>query len=110
MSTETSNSVKLVTILDYCSFLCLVGLFVEKDNDAVKFHTNQGLLLAILELVGGIVCSVLQLLPYIGTVFSIIGAIYTVACVALSLWGVIHAIREEKKPLPVIGTVFNMIK
>ncbi|MBQ8752956.1 MAG: DUF4870 domain-containing protein [Clostridia bacterium] len=110
MSTETSNSAKLVTILDYCSFLCLIGLFVEKDDDAVKFHTNQGLLLAITELLGGVIFTVLQFLPYIGNVFSVLGSIFSVACLVLSLLGIYHAIREEKKPLPLMGTLFNIIK
>ena len=48
MPGEKGNTAKLITILDYVSFLCLIGLFVERDDENVRFHTNQGLLLAIL--------------------------------------------------------------
>ena len=110
MSGENNNTAKLITILDYFSFLCLVGLLVERDNEDVKFHTNQGLLLAITELCGAVIFSVLQHLPVVGGVFYVLSIPFSIACLALSLWGMAHAIREEKTPLPLIGTVFNIIK
>ena len=110
VSGDNNNTAKLITILDYCFVLCVIGLFVEKDHPDVKFHTNQGLLLAIIELCGAVIFSILQFLPYIGGIFGILSALFAVLCVAFSLWGMVHAIREEKKPLPFIGTVFNIVK
>jgi len=39
---NNNSTVKLITILDYIGILFILGFFVEKDNEDVKFHTNQG--------------------------------------------------------------------
>ena len=44
---NNNSTVKLITILDYIGILFILGFFVEKDNEDVKFHTNQGIILCI---------------------------------------------------------------
>ena len=110
MPGKNGNTAKLITILDYVSFFCLIGLFAERDDEDVRFHTNQGLLLAILEVCGGVIFGVLQLLPYIGGAIHIIAAVFGLLCLGLSLLGVFHAIRGERRPLPLIGTAFHLFK
>ena len=110
MPGENGNTAKLITILDYVSFLCLIGLFVERDDENVRFHTNQGLLLAILEVCGGVIFGILQFLPYIGNTMTVIGTVFGLLCLGLSLLGVFHAIRGERKPLPLIGSAFHLFK
>ena len=83
MPGKNGNTAKLITILDYVSFFCLIGLFVERDDEDVRFHTNQGLLLAILEACGGVIFGVLQLLPYIGGAIHIIAAVFGLLCLGL---------------------------
>lgn len=56
---QTDNTAKVICILDYFSVLCLLGLFVEKDNPDVRFHTNQGLILFLLEVIICVVSAVL---------------------------------------------------
>ena len=83
MPGKNGNTAKLITILDYVSFFCLIGLFAERDDEDVRFHTNQGLLLAILEVCGGVIFGVLQLLPYIGGAIHIIAAVFGLLCLGL---------------------------
>lgn len=47
---NNNSTVKLITILDYIGILFILGFFVEKDNEDVKFHTNQGIILCIFDI------------------------------------------------------------
>ena len=52
---NNNSTVKLITILDYIGILFILGFFVEKDNEDVKFHTNQGIILCIFDIAVSIV-------------------------------------------------------
>ena len=83
---NNNSTVKLITILDYIGILFILGFFVEKDNEDVKFHTNQGIILCIFDIAVSIVASILGIL------------------------GIVHAAKGERTPLPVIGKLFTFIK
>ena len=67
---QNNSTAKVISILDYIGILWILGLFIEKDDPDVKFHTNQGLILFLLEVVTG-VFSVLSVIPILGIVFKI---------------------------------------
>ena len=83
---QNNSTAKVISILDYIGILWILGLFIEKDDPDVKFHTNQGLILFLLEVVTG-VFSVLSVIPILGIVFTLAGGLlgicllYTSRCV-----------------------------
>lgn len=123
---SSPETVRLYNILSYFSFLWIVGLIADHHNPKVRFHVNQGILLSILELVlgiaVGIVSSLLTSIFSVGfgpmLVFSQLGA--TVVgllklaqfgiIAALIIIGVMHAVQDKEEPLPVIGTLFTVVK
>ena len=75
---NNNSTVKLITILDYIGILFILGFFVEKDNEDVKFHTNQGIILCIFDIAVSIVASILGVfhwIPFVGWVFSLIATL-----------------------------------
>ena len=90
------NNNRLMSILAYIGILVLVPLFAAKESPFARFHTNQGLLLLILHLIGW----VLSFIPYIGWVAC---GIINVVCFVLFILGLINAVRGDAKELPLIG-------
>ncbi len=97
---------KLLAALSYFELLFLIPLLVSKDS-FVRYHVNQGILLFIASIIVGIASSILAFIPYIG---GIIGSILGIALFVLFLIGLINAINGEEKPLPIIGSLFTIIK
>ena len=105
---QNNSTAKVISILDYIGILWILGLFIEKDDPDVKFHTNQGLIF-LLEVVTG-VFSVLSVIPILGIVFTLAGGLLGIVCLVLAILGIVNAAQGLQKPLPVIGTLFSFIK
>ncbi|MBQ4050702.1 MAG: hypothetical protein IJD13_03670 [Oscillospiraceae bacterium] len=101
MSTSDPNA-KLYSILAYIGILWIVGLLAAKDDVYVKYHVNQGLILFLLGVAGGIV----GVIPILGTIVSVVVSVFCFVCFIL---GIVNAVKGEMKPLPIIGK-FELIK
>jgi uncharacterized membrane protein len=109
---------KLMGILSYISWLVLIPLFVSKDSKFVRFHSNQGLVLALIEAVWWVAQKILS--SVLWTIFGYrLWGIYSLLIMILglvnivffimSIIGIINAINGRAKELPVIGK-FRIIK
>ena len=107
---QTDNTAKVICILDYFSVLCLLGLFVEKDNPDVRFHTNQGLILFLLEVIICVVSAVLGWIPIVGFIVRVVCSLLGLVCIILSIVGIINASQNQRRPLPLVGTWITLIK
>lgn len=105
-----NGTVKALSVLAYIPLLFLVGLFLEKDNEDVKFHVNQGLILFILEAILGVARSFLSWLPFIGWMVNIAFGVLSLGTLALMIVGIVNAAQGRRRPLPVIGTLFTFVK
>jgi uncharacterized membrane protein len=96
--------VKLQAILAYIGFLVLIPLLTGETQKSsfVKFHVNQGLVLFIVEIICGVVGRLLQEIPGLGWIAS---AALGLATLTLSILGILSAINQETKPLPLIGGI-----
>lgn len=94
---------KGLSILSYLWLLLLVPLLCTNGSKFARYHANQGITLAIVATVGSVIFGVLGMIPFIGILFSIIGALYGLACLLLALIGIINAVNGEAKELPLIG-------
>lgn len=110
MSENNNGTAKLICILDYIGILCLLGLFIEKDDANVKYHTNQGLVLCIVGLVASAVAAVLGVLPLIGWIGRIVGGVVGLVWLVLAILGIVNVINDRQEPVPVVGTLFTVIK
>ena len=84
---------KVYAILAYIGILFLVPLLAAKDSPYAKFHTNQGLVLFLLE----VILSVVWWIPFLGLLW--------IAVVVFAVMGIINAAQGECKPLPIIGEI-----
>ncbi len=96
---------KGLSVLAYFSWLVLIPLICAKDSKFARFHCNQGILLAIVETVAGILFGVLGSIKYIGWVFGIVGGLVEIVMFVLLVIGVINAANGKAKDLPVFGSI-----
>jgi uncharacterized membrane protein len=94
-SSQQQNDM-VMSILAYLGILVLIPLFVAKNNPTVKFHTKQGLVL----LVAWIISWIIWIVPVLGW---IVGWLLNVGLLILAIIGIIDAINNQQKPLPLIG-------
>lgn len=99
---------KTLSILSYITIIGWIIAFVKgKDlnpkSDLVNYHLKQGFGFFIFTLILNIVLTAivsvvpsLAFISYIGLLFFIVW-----------IFGIINAVNEEKKPLPLIGRMFE---
>jgi uncharacterized membrane protein len=99
MTKKATGIVSYLTIIGW-----LIAYFVG-DREGAKFHLNQSFLLVIANLVLTVAARILSKVPFVGLIILICD----IALFVLWIIGLIHAINEEEKPLPIIGG-FQILK
>ena len=100
---------KAMAILAYLSWLVLIPLFAARESKFARFHCNQGIVLAVAEIIAVIVLSILDGLPLIGWIFNIAGSLLGLVCFLFAILGIINAANGKAKELPIIGK-FKILK
>ena len=95
-SGQPQDNTQLMSVLAYLSFLVIVPLLTAKENPKVKFHIKQGLVLII----GEVIAYALWAVPFFGWILA---PILHIGFVILSIIGIINAINNQEKELPLIG-------
>ena len=90
---------KTTGIIAYITFIGWLIAFLAGDREGAKFHLNQALVLAILEIILGVLGKI-HFWP-----FSILVVLAGLCVFVLWLMGLIGAIKDEEKPLPLIGGI-----
>ncbi len=90
---------KGMAIVSYIWLLSLVAYFAVPQSKFVKFHANQGLVLAVIGTIASIFGAVLPW--FLGFIFWIAG----LACIALMVIGILNANNGKAKELPYIGKI-----
>ncbi|NLV99357.1 MAG: hypothetical protein GX034_06130 [Clostridiaceae bacterium] len=99
---------KVISALAYLGILFFLPLVVQPVTRYGKFHANQGLLLLLTSIAGGIVIGILSAiflaiswrLVFISTILN---SIFYIGVAALGILGIVNALQGKAKPLPVIG-------
>ncbi|HCN51906.1 MAG TPA: import component protein [Chryseobacterium sp.] len=99
---------KTISILSYVTIIGWVIAYVKsKDlttkNDLAVYHLEQGLGFFILSVLVNISLSVIVSIVPAFSFLSYIGIILLI----LWIFGIINAINEQKKPIPLVGKVFE---
>jgi len=92
---------KLYSILSYFS-LWIIGLIQLPQDEDVKFHVNQGIVITIAWVAYGVLSFIFWLIPVIGWILNIA---IPIALVVLMIIGAIAANKGERKELPLIGKI-----
>lgn len=81
---------KTTSIVAYLSLIGLIIACCAGDKEGAKFHINQALVIFLF--------SLLSVIPCVGTIW----AIFMVVCWVM---GLIAAINQEEKEVPLIGSI-----
>ena len=109
MDPNDVESNKLMGILAYVSWLVVIPLLFARNSKFARFHVNQGLVLAIAELVIVVVCGILDGIPLIGWIFSLIESLVGLVCLIFAIIGVVNVVNGRAKELPFVGS-FRIMK
>lgn len=93
---------KATGIVAYCTIFGWIVAYLAGDKDGAKFHMNQGLVVNLLGLVGGIVGFILGFIPFIGWIFSTLIGLVIVTCIVV---GILSACFDQEKEIPIISTI-----
>ena len=93
----------LLSYFCYCTVLCLVPLAMHNKSPYMRFHTNQGALLTIIQISGLMLFTALSWLPSVGSFFRILKLIFNLLCFVFALSGVMNVRNRKAKELPIIG-------
>ena len=94
---------KVMAILAYLSWLVLIPIFAAKESKFARFHANQGLVLAIAEIICWVALGILSGLPLIGWLFGIVEALFSLVCLIFAVIGIVNAANGKAKELPIVG-------
>ena len=107
---------RFLSVLAYCWIFVLIPVFAAKDNEFVRFHRRQGLLLFIIQTVYAATISLILGLCRV-TVGNIgvvtVGLLLYAGLIifaAASVLGIINAAKGRAKELPYIGILAERFK
>ena len=108
---------KVMAILAYLWILVLVPIFAAKDSKFARYHANQGLILLIvfiaLYIVLGILGAIVAFIPVVqmcACAFLPLIGLFSLAHLVLAILGIVNAANGKMQPLPVVGTLFTILK
>lgn len=93
---QDANSDTVMKILCYLGILCLIPYLVVKNDDFIKFHAKQGVVLLLLE----VATAMFAVIPILGWM---IAPIVYLCLFVLAILGIMNAIGGKKVALPIIG-------
>lgn len=87
---EGNMNTKTTSIVAYITWIGLIIALCAGDREGAKFHLNQALVIALFNF--------LSMIPWIGWIWGI----FMFVCWVM---GLIAAINQEEKPVPLIGGI-----
>lgn len=90
-------SKKVTSVFAYLGIIFWLIGFLAGDKEGARFHLNQGLVIAIAQ----IICSALSAIPFVG----IVACVVSVVLLVFQIMGIVYACKDEDKELPLIGKI-----
>ncbi len=99
---------QIMGVLAYLSWLVLIPILAAKDSKFARFHANQGLVLAIIEIIWWITTAIVTTVCYaitwwLGALVSTVLGLVNLVFLILAILGILNAVGGRAKELPVIG-------
>ena len=92
----------VMAVLAYIGILFLVPLLAAPNSQYARFHTNQGLVLFLFDIVVGILSAVLAFIPFVGLIVS---SLLSLGAFVLMILGIVNAATGKANELPLIGKI-----
>ena len=104
-TTSTGLDPKLSGVLAYLFWIVggILFLATEKQNQLVRFHAAQSVVLAIAEIVVWVALLILMNIPVLGIVFGILGVVFWLLALLVALFLMYKAYMLERYKLPLLG-------
>lgn len=109
------DSNKVMGVLAYLSWLVLIPLLAASKSKFARFHTNQGLVLAICEVIWGVVLKIVSTilatvfglihLSFIASIIITLLNLVNLAFFILTILGIVNVCNGKAKQLPIIGRI-----
>ncbi|MBO1679047.1 hypothetical protein [Bittarella massiliensis (ex Durand et al. 2017)] len=99
------NQTKSLAWMSYLGVLFFVPLLVYPQSPYTKFHVNQGLVLFIIGVAGGILQKVFHFIPLVRILGSLALGAVGIFTLVLSIMGIIYAAQGQARELPLVGQI-----
>jgi uncharacterized membrane protein len=97
------SQVNIMALISYIGILCLIPVLSKPQDEFVKFHAKQGLVLFIGEVATMILSWILAFLFPLWMLINL-------GWLVLSILGIINVVKNEKKEVPVVGQFADRFK
>ena len=94
---------KTTSIVSYITFIGWLIAYVAGDKEGAKFHLNQGLTLALIEVACGVLSAVFGWIPVVRVITNLVFGLAGVACILLSLLGIFNVLENKEEEIPFVG-------
>lgn len=95
-------SKKATGIVAYISIIGWIIAFLAGDKEGAKFHLNQALVVDVTMIIFNIVAGILRIVPVVGAIISLV---ISIALLVFWIMGLVYAIKEEEKEIPLLGAI-----
>lgn len=85
---------KVTSVFAYLGLIFWLIAYLAGDKEGAKFHLNQGLVLILF----GFAFALVSWIPFVGCILWIVWLVF-------AIMGIVSAVKEEEKPLPLIGGI-----
>ena len=96
---------RVMGVLSYLGILVLIPLFAARESPFARFHCNQGIVLALAEVILSFAVRIFGRLPLVGWIIRLVGGLGGLALFVFAIMGIVNAINGKAKELPVIGGI-----
>lgn len=96
---------KTMGILAYLGILVLIPLFTSRQSKFAMFHTEQGITLAIGEVILSAIMTVFAFIPVVGWIINAILGVVGLVLLILAIIGIINSANGQAKELPIVGKI-----
>ena len=93
----------LMLVLSYLGILALIPLLVEKDDAEVQWHAKHGIVLLVMWVAVGIVFTILGQVPVLGCLALIVSLVIPMAALVLHLICIVKAVNGQRFLIPGIS-------
>ncbi len=100
---------RVMGVLSYLGILVLIPLFAARESPFARFHCNQGIVLALAEVILSFAVRIFGRLPLVGWIIRLVGGLGGLALFVFAIMGIINAINGKAKELPLVGG-FQILK
>ena len=112
---EELRGKKFTAALAYLSWLVVVPIIYSSESKFIRYHANQGLVIAVIETICVIVTVIASKIIWLfSRPMSLLVETMMAMCIIgvfgmLSLIGILHVMLGKTKPLPTFGKI-NLLK